>query len=98
VISDQWKVVSENDQRNPTDECGLIALNVSRNTFNPDFALAESTHRAATHLFGAGGVNPACPAVAVASGGTTCKFCLSAEQAGKSIAKFGFNVLRNTFF
>jgi len=41
-------------------------------------------------------VNPACPAVAVAIGGTTClpdrqacEFCLSAEQAGNSIAKFG---------
>ena len=73
---------------------------MNRETFNPDFALAESAHRAATHLFGAGGVTPACPAVAVANGGTipqvtppkaesqrdaACKFC-------NRLAKFGFNV------
>jgi len=75
-------------------------------SLNPDFANAKSARRAATHLFGAIGVNPACPAVAVAIGGTipqvtppkaesqrdaACEFCLSAEQAGSSIAKFGLN-------
>jgi len=59
--------------------------------FNPDFSLEKSARRAATHLLGVSGVNPACPAVAVATGGTSCEFCLSAEQAGSSIAKFGLN-------
>ena len=66
---------------------------MNRETFNPDFALAESAHRAATHLFGAGGVNPASggtipqvtPPKAESQRDAACKFC-------NRLAKFGFNV------
>ena len=52
---------------------------------NPDFSLEKSARRAATHLSGASGVNPACPAAAVAIGGTACEFC-------SPNAKFGLNI------
>ena len=69
-------------------------------SLNPDFALAKSARRAATHLFGASGVNPAIggtipqvtPPKAESQRDAACEFCLSAEQAGNSIAKFGLKL------
>ena len=58
----------------------VVRTGRKEHAFNPDFALAKSARRAATHLFGASGVNPAKGGVPTGRGVRILPVCRTGRQ------------------